>query len=190
MSDYHIGGIGGTPPPAVPLQFTADDEDAVLTAINQPNPTNVVPTANTLQINGDNGIQTYALTNLLSGDTNVLQVGFSRGSATTVDAATADVLTFPTSTDSCFTMQVLVAGISNDNLGIGGYTTATIINVAGVASLVDTPDIIIQANAALAAGSFDIIASGANVIIRTTGVAGKTIVWSVCTPGIVISPPN
>jgi len=187
MSQIFKSSTTSPPPPTVLVSLRADDNDTSVSSIIQPTPTNVTASANVIILNGDNGIETAAIPNVAS---NAVQVRFSRGSVTTSDGAgqTQTVLEFTTLNNTTLTLQILVAGYSTDNLGVGGYTTASVVNVAGVATLIDVPDIIVQTQAGLAAATFTVDTSGANLRIRVTGVAGKTINWSCCTPGIISQP--
>ncbi len=185
MSQIYKSLASGPTPPSFLTGIITDSQDANVTAISQPNPQTVSATANKIQLNGDNGIITYQLPNLV-GSTNVVQVAFQRGNGQTVGAATTTLLSLGTSTDTAFTLQILFCGFSDNNLGIGGYALASFINVAGVLTLVDILDYLLNTDPSLAASAINISASGTNVVISATGVLGRTINWGVCTPGIVI----
>lgn len=182
MSEFHIISTAAPSPPADVQMLVVDTPDTNILTINQPIPTNVTALANTIYLNGENGIQTYALTSI---DENYAQIGFTRDSVQTIGAVTENCLQLLTTTNTCFTLQVLVSGIADNDEAIGGYTTATIKNIAGIVSLVDEPDIITQSDVGLASGTFAINVSGSFVNIDVTGVAGRTINWACCTPGII-----
>lgn len=183
MSEFHIISTSAPSPPADVQMLTVDDVDANLDFINQPSASNVSALSNVIVLNGDNGIQTYHLTNP-SLDENIAQIGFIRDTAQTIDDQTVTILSLSTINDSCFTAQVLVSGISTDDDAIGGYTTATVKNIAGTVTFIDEPDVIIQAESALSAANFTLVVSGTNLLVQANGVLGKTINWSACTPGI------
>lgn len=166
------GGGGGSV-----TSFLVDSQDAY--AFNTGTATSM-PVAGVEQIYGDNGIQVVSN----SSTPGVLQVRFSRGAIATTSNETVTVLAFNTVTDSVLSMQVLVAGeCPSLSQGIGGSTTVTVINVAGVASLIDTPDYDINVSAGIADATFTVDTSGSQVRIRVTGSTGNPINWSACTPG-------
>ena len=85
------------------------------------------------------------------------------------------------------TIQIIIAGYGNNNDGIGAYGTAVVKNVAGVASLVNTVDLIINKDTSLADGNVTVGVSAGNLIVRVLGVAGVDIDWGGCLPGITVS---
>lgn len=184
MSQIYKSSASGPQPPTDLTKLIADNVDNTVTAIVQTAATAVIPTANAIQLNGDNGIETDACPNVV-GSTNVLQIRFSRGIGQTVGATTTTILTLGTRTNTCVTLKILVTGLSTDNLGVGGYAIATYKNIAGVVSIVDVLDFVVNSDAGLAGATFGISVSGTNLTITATGVAGKTINWTICTPGIV-----
>lgn len=185
MSQIYKSLASGPTPPSIVTGLVADDVDSATTAIVQRTPSTVSATASLIVLNGDNGIETDKMAALTSGATNVLQIRFTRGIGQTVDAATTTLITLGTRTNTVVTMQILVAGKSTDNLGVGGYAIATFKNIAGVVTVVDVLDFIVNGDAGLGAATFGITPSGTNLLITVTGVAGKTINWTACTPGIV-----
>lgn len=180
MSQIFKGGLSSSP--AVPTSFETDLQDTDTVALSASTGT-VVPQLNILRLGGDNGIKTYEITQ----EAGSLTVGFIRGSAQTTDGVTVTpVITQATNTDSTMTVQIIAAGFcttNNDSIGI--YGTAVINNTAGVASLVNTVDIIKNSAASLATASLTITASGDSFIVNVTGVGGLTINWDICLPGIV-----
>lgn len=180
MSQIFKSSVSGTP--SVPTSFDTDLQDTETVALTAATGT-VVPQGNMLRLGGDNGIKTYEVTQ----EPGSLTVGFIRGSAQTTDAVTVTpVITQATNTDSTMTVQIIAAGFcttNNDSVGI--YGTAVINNTAGVASLVNTVDLIKNSAASLATCDLTITASGADFIVNVTGVAGLTINWDICLPGVV-----
>lgn len=185
MSQIYKSLASGPTPPGILTTLVADDVDDTLTEIVQPNPTNVNATASKIQLNGDNGIQTYALTALTSGDTNVLQIGFTRGFVTTVGAVTTPILSITVPTNSAFTMQIIVSGLADNNDALGGSAVATFKNIAGTVSIVDILDFAFNGDLSLVAGTFTVTAAGAVISVNAVGVAGRTINWGACTPGTI-----
>ncbi len=184
MSQIYKSAASGPSPPQDVQMLRVDDVDPLITTILQTDPQNISATANVIQLNGSNGIVTYQVPNV-AGQTNIAQIGFIRATGQTVGAASLDMITVNTDPNECFTMQVLISAYSDNDLGVGGYTTATAINIAGVLSLVDEPDIIFQ-NPDLPATNFEIVPSGTDLIVRVTGSAGRTIQWNAIIPGISI----
>lgn len=139
---------------------------------------NAVPAANILNVLGAGGVTT-------SGAGNTITITFSEttvsGTGTTVGAVTADLISITPTVAKAFTVQVLITGydaVNNTTVGgelIGGGTTSA----GGAVSLVDSGDLTKHATAAsgLDAANMQLIASGANLIVRVTGVAAHTIAW-------------
>lgn len=176
----------GPIPPVIATSYATDLEDLTV----GPAPAalgSVVPQSNILRIAGDNGIKSVETSN--PGD---LQIRFIRGSETTSDGdgQTQTVITQAILNNATMTIQIIVAGYSTDNLGIGAYGTAVVKNVAGTASLINTVDLIVNKDAGvgeLGSANVTVTTLGANLLINVVGVAGKTITWTACLPGIVTS---
>lgn len=171
----------GPVPPSVPTSFSTDLEDLTVgaSALAQGS---VVPQSNVLRIAGDNGIKSVETS--IPGD---LQLRFIRGSTTTNGAVTQTAITQPILSNATMTIQIIVAGYSVDNLGVGAYGTAVVKNVAGTLSLINTVDLIINKDSGLDSANVTITTSGTNLLLNVVGVAGKTITWTACLPGIVTS---
>lgn len=181
MSQIYKDRSTGPVPPAVPTSFATDLEDLTVGAAAAAQGS-VVPQSNILRIAGDNGIKTVETS--IPGD---LQLRFIRGSATTNGAVTQTAITQPILTNSTMTIQIIVAGFSSDNLGVGAYGTAVVKNVAGTLSVVNTVDLIVNTDAGLEAANVTVTTSGSNLLVNVVGVAAKTITWTACLPGIVTS---
>lgn len=172
-------------PPQVPESFTTDINDTAIQPGDIPAAAGTsTATAHILRLSGDNGIKTVS-TPTAAG--NNVTFRFIRGSNSTNGAATANLITQAVLTDSTMTIQIIVAGFSADGFGIGAYGTAVVKNVAGVASLVNTVDLIVNADAALAACNVTVTTAGGNLLVNVLGAAGKIITWGSCLPGIVVS---
>lgn len=187
MSQIFKSSTAGPPAnPAIPTAFTTDQTDSTTAALAAFGGT-AIPVANTLRVGGDNGIATYAVA-LVPG---ALTIGFIRGAAVTTDGTTVTpILTQPTNTNSTMTAQVLVAGFCTTNTSsIGAYGTFVIKNIAGTASLVEVADFIRSADASLSTPNpepqITVTTSGPNWIVNVVGVAGLTINWEACLPGII-----
>lgn len=124
----------------------------------------------------DNGIFTNANPNL----SNVTQIVLSNrltGTATVVGAVTGDIITFSLGASAAvFRFDFDIAGrdtISGD--GVGYRVQGTSKTDGATAAIVELPDIDADEDASLIDAEMDLIASGNNVILRATGVAGSTI---------------
>lgn len=184
MSEFHILGTALPPPPTSVTTLQVDKTDATVTTINQPVPTAVTAATNIIIVNGDNGIETDALPTVAS---NAMQIRFTRGEVTTTNTATpTTVLSFATETNTCLTLQIIVAGYDANGIdGVSAYCTAGVLNQAGVASILGTPAVILTPTAGLVATNVTLAVAGANFLIQVTGDATHTINWAACTPGII-----
>lgn len=183
MSEFHINPTLIPPPPQVPTEFDVDLTDLTVGAAPAAGGT-VTPQSNILRVAGDNGIKTVETS--VPGD---LQIRFIRGSAITSDGGgqTQTAITQAILNNATMTIQIIVAGYSDDNLGVGAYGTAALKNVAGTLTLLDPVDLIINKDAALDTANVTVTTSGTNLLVNVVGVATKTITWTACLPGIVTS---
>ncbi len=183
MSQIYKDLSSGPVPPSVATSYATDLEDLTVGAAAAAGGA-VVPQASVLRVAGDNGIKSVETSN--PGD---LQIRFIRGSTVTSDGAgqTQTAITQAILTDATMTIQILIAGFSSDNLGIGAYGTAAVKNVAGTLTLLDPVDLIVNKDAALNTANVTVTTSGTNLLVNVVGVATKTITWTVCLPGIVTS---
>lgn len=167
MSQFYQGTTAGGLPPSVPTSFVTDSG----TAIPVGNILNVVTPGG-----GTSGIATSA-----PGPSNTILItlsGFTSGTGTTIGATTADLITISPTDLKSFSIQCLVAGYDTANNETLGGELLGIGRKSGTVTIVGTPDKSDETDAALSAGSYDLVASGANFVVRVTGVAGRTIDWS------------
>lgn len=162
--------------------FTVDKNDATITTINAFQGT-VIPASNVLRLGGDNGIVTNQ-----TGVAGAIIIDFVRGNVSSTGTGTFTVLTYTLASDTVLTMQVIVVGrdIATGD-GVGGQIIATVKNVAGTVTIINTADPIINRDVSLSTASFSVTGSGANFIVTVNGVTGKTIHWNACLPGIVVT---
>lgn len=168
-----INTSSGPVPPTVATSY--------VTNVNSP----AIPIANVLDVFGGqttantaNGIQTDG-----SSGSNILTVQLTnrlQGTGTTVGATTADIVTFslgatPGTFFFTFQLAAFEAGTPS-GAGYGSFSTARTTGAA--ATIVGDTDSIVHEEAALIDTDFNLIASGNDVILRVTGVAGLTIDWS------------
>lgn len=184
MSQIYKSSATGPSPPGDVQILEVDDQDTLPTSIFQNNPQDISAVNNVIILNGNNGIVTYQVPNVVDGVDpvpNIAQIGYIRKTVTT-NGAVSDTLTISTDTNSCFTITAVIVGYATDNLmvspdvGVGGTSTATAINVAGTLTLIDEPDTIFQ-NPDLPTSNFTITTSGTNMVLQVTGVANWTIKW-------------
>lgn len=178
MSQIYKASASGNP--AIPTSFQTDAQDTSTLALTAAGGT-AVPQGNILRIGGDNGIKTYEITQ----EAGSLTVGFIRGEGQTVGAVSTDIITQLTNTNSTMTIQIIAAGYADNNESIGIYGTAVVRNVSDTVTVVNTVDLIKNSDASLAGASLSVSGSGSSFVVTVTGVAIRTINWSVTLPGIV-----
>lgn len=159
----------GMLPPSVPTSFTTDSGTAV-------------PVANNLNIlgsfssaNNNNGISTTG-----SGSTvTVVLSNRLQGSGSTIGAVTTDVVTFALgTTPGTFTFDISTSAFEPTTPAGAGYQLfGTVRTTGAAATLVGTPDKVVNEEAALVACNCDLVVSANNAIIRVTGTAGLTVDW-------------
>ena len=97
----------------------------------------------------------------------------------TVGAVTADVITITPTDLKGFVVQALVIGYESTGPGIIGGELIATGSKDGTVSIVGTAIKSRNSSAALAAGDFNCVASGADFVLQVLGVAGVTIDWRV-----------
>lgn len=168
MSQFFQGVSAGALPPSVPLQVTTDSGIAV-------------PAGNNLNLvtpgGGTDGISTSASGSTITVTLTTPKVG---GTATTVGAVTADVVTLALgATPGTYTIDAQVAGFTSAGGPLSaGYTIVGSVRTTGAAAVL-LPNQAVDSfeEGALSAGSCILTVSGNNAIIRVTGTAGTTINW-------------
>lgn len=178
MSQYYLATAGTVP--SYYLSSISTDLSMTLPAYS-PAFGLTTPVGNNIRALGDQGIVTISD----PAQPELMTIRFSTGEVQTTDATQTTIKTFTMVSDTCLTYQVIVAAYSTDNLALGGNTIATFKNVAGVASVIDEGDLIVNAEAGLIGAEFGVDVSGATIIFWVKGLVGKTINWTVCFPGVV-----
>lgn len=104
-----------------------------------------------------------------------------RGTGTTVNAVTADIITFPLgSSAGTYTWEARIAGFESTTPAGTGYQIFGVMRTDGASgTLIGVPDKVLNEEAALAGSDANLIVSGNNAIWRVTGKAGLTIHWAV-----------
>lgn len=174
-----ISSSSSPPPPVVATSYVTD--------VNSP----AIPLANILNVLGNdvitnnvNGIYTDG-----SSGSNTLTIELTNrlsGTGTTVGATTADLVTFTLSganlgaVPGTLVIDAEVCAFESTTPAGAGYAIfGTVRTTGAAATLVGTPDKIVNEEATLAACNADIVVSGNTAIIRVTGTAGLTINWRV-----------
>ncbi len=169
MSQIYKPLSSGPIPPSIATSYVTDSGTAV-------------PAANVLNIftndttdNNANGIQDTG-----SGNTvTILLTNRFHGSATTIGATTADLVTFALgATPGTYIFEINTAAFNPSTPAGAGYKTYATVRTNGIAgTLIDDQDAIINEDAALVTSDDNVVISGNNAIFRVTGVAGLTIDW-------------
>lgn len=165
------GGNSTTAAGSGAIQLTTDSGIAASVASNI-NLLGIDSTAN-----NDNGITTTG-----AGDTaNVVITNRAQGTGSTVGAVTSDIVTFAMgATPRTCAFEFRVAAFESTTPAGAGYSVFGAVRTTGAAAtLVGTPDIIVNEEAALSACDVDLVVSANNAILRVTGTAGLTVSWSV-----------
>jgi hypothetical protein len=164
--------------PSVPTQFTTDSGIAV-------------PAANNLNIvtpgGGTQGISTSGAGSTI---TITLTEPKVQGTATTVGAVTADVITIALgATPGVYTIDASIAGFTTAGGPLGaGYTIVGAIRTTGAAAVLITGQAVDAfEEGALSAGNAALVASGNNAILRVTGTVGTTIDWKAAAEYVFVS---
>ena len=175
MSQIFKAVSGGVLPPQVPTTFFTQDGSGV-------------PAANILIVNGidstednDNGIITKGgvIGTGTANEVDVVLTNRITGSGSVTDVTDADLLTFPLAvTPTVYRMFFDVVGRETTTGDGVGYSLFICAKTDGItASVVKTPFDDSDEDTALKSALCTIIASGNNIIIRVTGVAGTTITY-------------
>lgn len=170
MSQIYRSTSSGPSPPNVPTSFPTDDGTAVPAA----NVLNVL--ARDTTVSDDDGIRTNAdpdnSNNLFVELTNRLF-----GTASSVNAANADIITFSLgAVAAVYRFEFHVCGRDTATGDGVGYTIFGSARTTGAAAtIISTPFNDNDEDASLIAATMNLIASGNNVILRAVGVAGQTI---------------
>ncbi len=181
MSQFYQGTTSGSLPPSVPTSFVTDNGT-------------VIPAANVVNVNGgsttasnDNGIEAIANPNL-SNNLEILLTNRLTGTATSTNASVESLVTFALGASvATYRVSFDVAGrdtVSGD--GVGYTLWGTVKTNGAAASIISSPFIDNDEDASLLGADITLIASGNNVILTVTGVAGRTINYKAVGQYVVI----
>lgn len=185
MSQFFLGVTSGNLPPEALQQVTTDirDSDPALTP-----GTALVTNSNLNFLGGDSeddddvGIRTNA--DLQNGDNVFIELtNRLRGVDSVTGATTVDLITFNLgATPAVYRFNFLVAGISPvTGLGVGYTVDGSARTDGATSAIISTPDIDADEDNdgggpnSLVGALMNLVASGNNVILQATGVAGQTI---------------
>ena len=162
----------GPVPPEVATSYVTDVNSPAIPALNVLNVLGGTTTTfdiDGIRTDGSSGGNTLTvqLTNVASGTTS------------TVGAVTGDVITFAMgATPRTCVFDVRVAAFESTTPAGAGYNLFGTVRTDGAAAtLVGTPDKVVNEEAALVGANADLIVSGNNAIVRVTGVAALTVNW-------------
>lgn len=185
MSQYTRGMTASNLPVTVATQYTADDA------------TTAVPAANNLNVFGFTPatplIDTDGVSTTATGSTlRVVLTNRFGGAVTTTDATPDTSLTLALgATPGVYTFDVQIAGYDTTDLqGLGYAIFGTVRTTGAAASLVGTPDKIVNEENApvnLAACDANLTVSGNSAVVTLTGIAAKTINWRVLATFVFVS---
>lgn len=108
-----------------------------------------------------------------------LQALGTSGTATTVGATTATILTIPMSDNSAMSLDILISAYeSTGPAAAGSNLIATMIRSGGgVPTIVDDADDAQNLSGTLSASAYQLSGSGSDILVTVTGQAGLTINW-------------
>lgn len=173
MSQFFRDNTGSPPPPGTVTDLSGDTG------------TNPVPPdgANNINIFGD----PLAPGVVTRGDiaSNTLFVGLENattcGTGQTVNTGTVDLVTISLGASAAtYSLDATVAGKAATASGVGGTATGTFRTNGAAATLINTVDLVINRDLAIAAASFTLVISGNDIILRATGSLGSVINWKGC----------
>jgi len=172
MSQFYIGVTAGSIPPAVPMQFTADDATVGVPVANNYN----ILSRDTTDDNS-NGIQTTVDPN--GSDSHYIELtNRVQGTATTVGASTGDIITFTPSVVGTYAFEFRIAAYNTTSSLGAGASVFGAIRFDGVnTNICDLFDEINNDEGAMSGTDLAVVASGASMILRATGYAAQTINW-------------
>lgn len=172
----------GPVPPSVATSYVTDT--------NSP----AIPAANILNVLGNDTTQNNVSGIRTDGSSggNTLTVQLTnrlQGTGTTIGATTADLVTFSLgATPGSYNFELKVVGFDAVTPSATGFTVIGTMRTTGAAAtLVGTPDETVVEDIAMLTCDVDMVVSGNNLIIRTTGVAGLTIDWNTVATYVFVS---
>lgn len=138
---------------------------------------------------GNKGVSTYDVNDFTVTAGFVQLKGNASGTATTVGAVTADVITFPLgATPGVYAYDVLIAGFDAVTPSGGSYSMIAGARTTGVAGIITgNADVTSNEEVTFQPSDVDLVIVGNNAIVRVTGVAGLTINWRAVLRSVFVS---
>src|SRR5574338_166097 len=173
MSQFFIESSASPPPPTVMETLTGDTG------------------TNPVGVDGSNNINVFGDPNapgiITRGDAaaNTVFFGLEQpttcGTGQTINVGTADLVTLPLGASAAtYTLRADVAGKAATASAIGGTAFGVFKTDGSTASVINTVDVVINADLAIVGASFTLIASGGSVSLLATGSLGSVINWKGC----------
>lgn len=152
----------GPVPPTVATTYTEDSGTAT-------------PAANNLNVNGSNGIKT-------SGTGSTVTISIQNGitsNTTTTNNETVTITSIPLSSSTqVYSFDIRVAAYrTSGGAGAGFNIWGTVRTNGTTASLVGTPDKVVNLDPLLSSANSNLSVSGNNAIITVTGVSAIPMQW-------------
>lgn len=173
MSQFFIQASGSTPPPPGELTIVTDDGTAMSVGgiINFNAEYSSEDNVNRIVTRVDPNLSN----NVLAVLTNML-----RGTGTTVNNGTADLVTFPLgATPSVFRFWFHIVGLANNGDGVGYLLEGSVKTDGATATIIQTQFLDDDEDNSLEPEcEMNIVVSGNNVIVRATGQTGFTISYT------------
>lgn len=173
MSQFFRDSSASPPPPGTVTDLTGDTG------------TNPVPPdgANNINVFGDPtapGIVTRG-----DAAANTLFIGLEQpvtcGTGQTIDTGSVDLVTLPLGASAAtYTLSANVAGKAATQSGVGGSLFGSFRTDGATATVINSVDAVINSDLVLAGASFNLVASGGDVILRATGSLGTVVNWKGC----------
>jgi len=132
----------------------------------------------TLNILGGVGVTTVGVPG--SNSVTINMTGGSVGTAQTIGAVTADVITLALgAVPGTYIIESQIAAFETTGPSSAGYKIIAVVRTTGAAAtLVGVPIVNAIEDAALVAGDATVTVNANDAIVRVTGVAGFTIEWA------------
>lgn len=101
------------------------------------------------------------------------------GKGKTIGAQTVSLCSLNLPANSCAIIEMMVGGLSDDNLAGGATRKIFVKKIAGVVTIIgDFEILVLKGDAGLAGATIQAIVTGGAIEFQVTGVATKTINWS------------
>ena len=132
-----------------------------------------------INVLGGSGITIVGTTNTLTANLN----SYFNQTTTTTDATPDDSMTIALgATPGLYTFDINISAFNaTDTLGAGYSIFASVRTDGATATVIPTPDKIVNEEVGMTDANATVVASANNAVIRVTGIAAKTIRWRAIT---------